>query len=84
MSKEQKSILLLRDFDVNLLNYNEHNQINEFLDFLASNSSIPLILYPAIITSYFNTVLENIISNVIDLDINVNNPPFLIISFNFQ
>ena len=37
ISKEQKSIFLLGDF-VNLLNYNEHNQTNEFLDSLASNS----------------------------------------------
>ena len=34
---------LLRDFNVNLLNYNEHNQTNGFLDPLASNSFIPLI-----------------------------------------
>ena len=25
VSKEQKSVFLLRDFNVNLLNYNEHN-----------------------------------------------------------
>ena len=43
ISEEQKSIFLLGDFNVNLLNYNEHNQINEFLHSLASNSFIPLI-----------------------------------------
>ena len=31
ISKEQKSISLLGDFNVNLLNYNEHNQTNEIL-----------------------------------------------------
>ena len=36
ISKEQKSMFLLGDFNVNLLNYNEHNQTNEFLDSLAS------------------------------------------------
>ena len=50
--KEQKSILLLENFMVNLLNYNEHNHTNEFLDSLASNSSIPLILQPTRITSH--------------------------------
>ena len=44
--KEQKFIFLLGDFYVNLLNYNEHNQSNEFLDSLASNSFIPLVLQP--------------------------------------
>ena len=37
VSKEKKPIFLLEDFNVNLLNYNEHNQTNEFLDSLASN-----------------------------------------------
>ena len=43
ISKEQKSIFLLGDFNVNLFNYNEHNQTNEFLDSLATNSFIPII-----------------------------------------
>ena len=65
ISKEQKSISLLGDFTVNLLNYNEHNQTNEFLDSLASNSFIPLILQSTRITSHSNTLIDNIISNVI-------------------
>ena len=44
ISKEQKSVFLLGDFNVNLLNYNEHNQTNEFLNSLASNSFIILLL----------------------------------------
>ena len=40
ISEEQKSIFRLGDFSVNLLNYNDVNQTNEFLDFLASNSLI--------------------------------------------
>ena len=69
ISKEQKSIFLLGDFNVNLLNHNEHNQTNEFLDSLASNSFIPLILQPARITSHSNTLIDNIFPNVIDPDI---------------
>ena len=69
ISKEQKSIFLLGDFNVNLLNYNEHNQTNEFLDSLASNSFIPLILQSTRITSHSNTLIDNIFSNVIDPDI---------------
>ena len=34
ISKEQKSIFLLGDFNVNLLTYNEHNQATEHLDSL--------------------------------------------------
>ena len=69
ISKEQKSIFLLGDFNVNLLNYNEHNPTNEFLDSLASNSFIPLILQPTRITSHSNTLIDNIFSNIIDPDI---------------
>ena len=56
ISKEQKSIFFLGDFNVNLLNYNENNQTNEFSDSLASNSFIPLILQPIRITSISNTL----------------------------
>ena len=65
ISKEQKPIFLLGDF-VNLLNYNEHNQTNEFLDYLVSNAFIPLILQHTRITSHSNTLTDNIFSNVIN------------------
>ena len=67
--KEQKSIFLIGDFNVNLLNYNEHNQTNEFLDSLAADTFIPLILQPTRITSHSNTLIDNIFSNVIEPDI---------------
>ena len=51
------------------MNYNEHNQTNEFLDSLASNSFVPSILQPTRITSHSNTLIDNIFSNVIDPDI---------------
>ena len=69
ISKEQKSIFLLGDFNVNLLNYNEHNQTNEFLDSLAPTSFIPLILQPTRITRDSNTLIDTIFLNVIDPDI---------------
>ena len=69
ISKEQKYIFLLGDFNVNLLNYNEHNQTNEFLYSLASNSFMPLTLQPTRITSHSNTLINNIFLNVIDSDI---------------
>ena len=69
ISKEQKSIFLLGDFNVNLLNYNEHNQTNKFLDSLASNTFITLILQPTRITNHSTILIDNIFSNVIDPDI---------------
>ena len=58
ISKEQKSVFLPGDFNVNLLNYNEHNQTNELLDSLASNSFTPLILQSTRITSHPNTLID--------------------------
>ena len=51
------------------MNYNELNQTSEFLDSLALNSFIPLILQPTRITNYSNTLIDNIFSNAIDPDI---------------
>ena len=59
ISKEQKSIFLLEDFNVNLLKYNEHNQTNKFLDSFASNSFILLILQPTRITSHSNNLIDS-------------------------
>ena len=51
-SKEQKQVFLLGDFNKNLLNYDDHQPSNVFLDSLASNSFIPYILHPTRITSH--------------------------------
>ena len=42
VSKEQKSVFLLVDFNINLLNYNNHSPTIKFLDSLASNSFFPI------------------------------------------
>ena len=73
ISNEQKSIFLLGDFNVNLLNYNEHNGTNEFLDSLPSNPFIPLVLQPIRIIRHSNTLVDDIYSNLIDPDIMLGN-----------
>ena len=49
VSKEQKSVFLLGDFNINLLNYNDHNPTKEFLDSLASNYFVKYILQTTVI-----------------------------------
>ena len=58
ISKEQKSVFLLGDFNINLMNYNVHNPTNEFLDSLASKSFLPYILQPTRITSHSKTLIQ--------------------------
>ena len=69
VSKEQKQVFLLGDFNINLLNYNDHQPTNDFLDSLASNSFIPYILHPTRITNHSKTLIDNIFSNFISPDI---------------
>ena len=69
VSKEQKQIFLLGDFNINLLNYNVHQPTNDFLDSLASNSIIPYILQPTRLTSHSKTLIDNIFSNILSSEI---------------
>ena len=69
VSKELKQLFLLGDFDLNLLNYNDHQPTNDFLDSLASNSFIPYILHPTRITSHSKTLIDNTFSNFISPEI---------------
>ena len=65
VSKEQKSVFLLGGFNVNLVNYNDRNPTNEFIDSLASNSFVPYILQPTRLTSHSKILIDNIFSNII-------------------
>ena len=62
--KERKEDFFLGDFNINLLNYNDHQPTNGFLDSLASNTFIPYILLPTRITSHSKTLIDNIFSNL--------------------
>ena len=68
VSKEQKSVFLLGDFNINLLNYHDHNPTNEFLDSLTSNSLVPYILQPTRLISHSKTLIDNMFSNIISAE----------------
>ena len=53
VTKKQKTVFLLGDFNVDLLDYNNHNPTNEFLNFLASSSFVPYVLQPTRLTLNF-------------------------------
>ena len=59
VSKEQKSVFLLGDFNINLLNYNVHNETNEFLNSPVLNSFLPYILQPTRITSHSKILIDD-------------------------
>ena len=68
VSIEQKSVFLLDDFNVNVLNYNNDNPTNEFLDFLACNSFVPHILQLTRVTSHSKKLIDNILSYIVSPD----------------
>ena len=64
LSKENKRVFLLGDFNINFLNYNDQQPTDEFLDSLASNSFLPCFLQPTRLTSHSKTLTDNMLSNV--------------------
>ena len=68
ISKQQKQIFFLGDFNINLLNYNELQPTNEILDSLDSNSIIPYILRSTRLTSHSKIFIDIIFSNVLSCE----------------
>ena len=64
LSKENKTIFLLGDFNINLLNYDIHSPSNKFLDSLSSHNFLPHILQPSRVTTDSKTLIDNIFSNM--------------------
>ena len=69
LSKENKQEFFVGDFNINLLNYNDHRPTDEFLDSLVSSSFIPDILQPTRRTSHSKTLFDNIFSNIISHEV---------------
>ena len=64
ISKENKSVFLLDDFNVDLLKYGKHAPTNEFLDSLSSHMFLPHIIQPTRISTNSKTLIDNIFSNI--------------------
>ena len=69
LAKEQKTVFLLGDFNVDLLKYEQHKATNEFLDSLSCNMVLPYIIQPTRITSHSKSIINNIFSNYISQEI---------------
>ena len=65
ISKEKKNVLLLGDFNVDLLKYDKQAGTNEFIDSLSSYMYLPYILHPTRVTSHSQIIIDNIFSNYV-------------------
>ena len=63
LSYEYKQVMLMGDFNMNLLNYNTNKRITQFVDKLYTNSFIPYINLPTTITNQSKTLIDNIFYN---------------------
>ena len=63
ISSEKKQILLLGDFNIDLLKCDDEPQIASFMDILGSNLILPQILLPTRVTEYSKTLIDNIFSS---------------------
>ena len=64
INQEQK-VLVLGDFNIDLMDYNEHKLTIKFLDPLVSNSYLPHINQTIQHTSHSRTLIDKIFNNVI-------------------
>lgn len=68
--KERRPCYLLGDFNINLLKHNSHSPTNNFLNTLLAHGFFPLINKPTRITTDSITLIDNILTNVHDLQMN--------------
>ena len=72
LSHENKQILIMGDFNINLLNYNNKNTAN-FLDTMFFYSYLPFINTPTRVTGHSKTLIDNIFYNKPMLNITAGN-----------
>jgi len=67
MEGENVYFYMLGDYNINLLNCENHGDTNDFLNTLYSHYCIPLINRPTRVGSHSATLIDNIVTNAIDL-----------------
>ena len=60
LSREKKDILIMGDFNINLLNFNNNKDTTTFLDTMFSNSFSPFITLPTRVGNTSETLIDNI------------------------
>ena len=68
VQKENKTLFIMGDFNINLYNYSSHTETNDFINLMVSNYLLPRILHPTRVTDHSATIIDNIFSNNCELD----------------
>src|SRR6218665_810180 len=64
LTVNKREVILLGDFNLDLLKHSTHPQTNNFLDVLISHHFLPAILQPTRVTTSSATLIDNIFTNV--------------------
>ena len=76
ISKENKNVFLLADFNVALLKYDKHAGTNKFIDTFSSYMYLPYILHPTRVTGHSQTIIDSIFSNYVSKEAVYSNLTF--------
>ena len=63
LHKENKTIYIMGDYNINLLNSDTHSPTGHFLDLMYSNMLFPLITRPTRVTAHSATLIDSIFTN---------------------
>ena len=66
LSREDKTIVLMGDFNIDLLKYDNNVDSADFVDLMYSNFLLPYITTPTRISTHSRTLIDNIFSNNIE------------------
>ena len=74
---KNKIVCVMGDFNINLLNYESHNDTNEFTNSMVSHHMLPQILQPTRVTDHSAIVIDNIFTNATNFE-TISRPFFTI------
>ena len=69
LSYENKDIILMGDFNIDILKYDTNNDSATFLDMMYENFLLPYISSPTRVTPRSQTLIDDIFSNIIEDEI---------------
>ena len=72
-NSEKKEIMLMGDFNINLLNYESNESVADFLDTMCAHGFLPCISGPTRLTPHSKTLIDNIFYSGISNDIQSGN-----------
>ena len=73
INMEGKRLVLLGDFNINLLDYKNNNEVKNFVDILQSNLIAPTINLPTRVSTQSSTLIDNMFISLFNTEIYAGN-----------